>query len=117
MILFYNIQNEIIKEIPTKTENKAEEKTETPKPVGGGFGDFMAKQKETKKSTWDCSVCCVSNKIEDAKCCACETPNPNAKSKEAENLPKIDIPAPTGMVDKKTQKEILARRYRCISFT
>ena len=51
----------------------------------GGFGDFMAKQKEASKNKWVCDTCMMSNDASLAKCPACEAPNPKMAAEKVMN--------------------------------
>jgi len=61
---------DLSKEDPPKKEEKPALSA-----AAGGFGDFMAKQKEASKNKWVCDICMMSNDASLAKCPACEAPN------------------------------------------
>ncbi|BFZ64979.1 hypothetical protein YB2330_006142 [Saitoella coloradoensis] len=79
----------------TKTEETGEKQVEEPskgtetKTPTGGFNWAAAGMKAPeKKAGWECTVCMISNKDEDSKCAACETPKPGEKPVEEPTMSK-----------------------------
>lgn len=62
-------------------------------PVTSGFGDKFKKP----QGSWTCDSCMLSNKSEDTKCVACESPKPGCESSTKSKLQfNVDMPANAG---------------------
>ena len=84
------------KEVPPKfsfgVATPAATVTPSPAPNASGFGDLIKKQ---KAASWSCGVCMTNNKLDAAKCLACEEPNPDASKKDVKaEPPKFSFGAP-----------------------
>ncbi|XP_062425932.1 nuclear pore complex protein Nup153 isoform X3 [Rhea pennata] len=60
--------------VPDTSATVTSSSSSTDTTVTLGFGDKFKKP----KGSWDCTVCCVTNKAEDSKCIACQSEKPGS---------------------------------------